>query len=204
MNPALLAPMKHALHITLGAVALWMLPSCGPVSDRPVPRAEHVMYEWHDHGGPGQVTVQINLTTQKAIVKRGPSMIGWCYVATGKEGRGTPAGNYYVMDKLVDKYSNKYGWIEDEFGNVTNGDATPSVKLKPGETYKPAPMPYWQRLTSYGIGMHIGIIPEPGKPASHGCIRMPAEFAPRLYEVTKVGTPVKIVYGRHDEVVAWQ
>jgi lipoprotein-anchoring transpeptidase ErfK/SrfK len=52
--------------------------------------------------------------------------------------------------------------------------------------------------------MHIGIIPEPGKPASHGCIRMPKDFTPRLYEVTKVGTPVKIVYGAQDEVIAWQ
>jgi L,D-transpeptidase catalytic domain len=204
MKPAFLPTMKQALCTLLSVAALWISPSCTPMSDQPPPRAEHVMYEWHDHGGPGQVKMQINLTTQKAIVKRGDRMIGWCYVATGKEGKGTPAGNYYVMDKIVDKYSNKYGWVEDEMGNVTNGDAHPGVRLKPGETYKPAPMPYWQRLTSYGIGMHIGIIPEPGKPASHGCIRMPKDFAPLLYEVTKVGTPVKIIYGSSDEFIAWQ
>ena len=62
-------------------------------------------------------------------------------------------------------------------------------------------MPYWQRITGYGIGMHVGNIPTPGQPASHGCIRMPKEFAPLLYEVTKVGTPVTIEYGKSDAPV---
>lgn len=204
MKFAYFTPMKVALLAISSSYLFGALTSCSPMSDRPVPRAEHVMYEWHDDGGPGEVNVQINLTTQKAVVKRGSRVIGWCFVATGKEGRGTPAGSYRVMEKLVEKYSNKYGWVEDEFGNVTNGDATPGVKLKPGEKYFPAPMPYWQRLTSYGIGMHIGVIPEPGKPASHGCIRMPKDFCPLFFEVTKVGTPVRIVYGANDPVVVWQ
>jgi hypothetical protein len=58
--------------------------------------------------------------------------------------------------------------------------------------YVPAPMPYWMRLTSYGIGMHGGIIPEPGAPASHGCIRLPKDFVSTLYEVVDVGTSVVI------------
>jgi hypothetical protein len=53
-------------------------------------------------------------------------------------------------------------------------------------------MPYWMRLTSYGIGMHGGLIPEPGKPASHGCIRLPKQFVPLLYEAVDIGTPVTI------------
>ena len=196
--------MKFAIRASCATLSLFSLWSCSSTSDRPIPRAEHVMYEWHDDGSPGAVNVHINLTTQKALVRRGNRLIGWCYVATGKEGKGTPAGNYRIQEKLVEKYSNKYGWIEDEFGNVTNGDATPAVKLKPGETYFPAPMVYWQRLTSYGIGMHIGVIPEPGKPASHGCIRMPKDFCPLFFEVTQVGTPVKIVYGANDPMIVWQ
>ena len=61
-----------------------------------------------------------------------------------------------------------------------------------GMVYVPAPMPYWMRLTSYGIGMHGGLIPEPGKPASHGCIRLPKEFVPKLFDSVDVGTPVTI------------
>jgi hypothetical protein len=48
------------------------------------------------------------------------------------------------------------------------------------------------RLTSYGIGMHGGLIPEPGKPASHGCIRLPKEFVPIVFDQVEVGTPVVI------------
>jgi len=154
-----------------------------------------VLYQWHDDAGAtGPVTVKIDLTEQKAHILRGGQEIGWCYVATGKEGHGTPAGSYTITEKIVDKHSNKYGWIEDSMGNVVNGDATPKDRVPPGCKYMPAPMPYWMRLTSYGIGMHVGIIPEPGKPASHGCIRMPADFVPDMFEMVKIGTPVRITY----------
>ena len=104
------------------------------------------------------------------------------------------AGSYRISEKIEDKYSNRYGWIEDEFGNVTDNDAKPSDRVPAGMIYVPAPMPYWMRLTSYGIGMHGGLIPEPGKPASHGCIRMPKEFVPNVYNAVNVGTPVTITY----------
>ncbi len=157
------------------------------------------MYEWYDDGGKGDVAIKINLATQKAEFTRGGRPIGWCFVSTGKEGRGTPAGNYVVMEKVEEKFSNKYGWISDELGNCVNDDATPKTPLKMGETYNPAAMKYWQRLTSYGIGMHVGPIPEPGEPASHGCIRMPADFKPLLFAATKLGTPVKIIYDRKEK-----
>jgi hypothetical protein len=51
-------------------------------------------------------------------------------------------------------------------------------------------MPYMQRLTSKGIAIHAGDLP--GYPASHGCIRLPNEFAKQLYGVTEIGTPVMI------------
>ena len=50
------------------------------------------------------------------------------------------------------------------------------------------------RLTSYGIGRHGGLIPQPGEPASHGCIRLPHEFVPVLFDNVRVGTPVRITY----------
>lgn len=172
-----------------------LMTSCGTSGPpKPVARAERVMYQWHDDGGPGEVTVLINLSEQKAFFRRGGRDIGWTYVATGKEGHGTPGGGYSITEKIVDKHSNKYGWIEDEFGNVVNGDAKPSTRRGPGEKYMPAPMPYWMRLTSYGIGMHGGLIPKPGEPASHGCIRLPHEFVPILFDNVRVGTPVRITY----------
>jgi hypothetical protein len=53
-------------------------------------------------------------------------------------------------------------------------------------------MPYWMRITSWGVGMHAGDIPEPGLPASHGCIRLPRDFAGTLYGVVNIGTRVTI------------
>jgi lipoprotein-anchoring transpeptidase ErfK/SrfK len=53
-------------------------------------------------------------------------------------------------------------------------------------------MPYWMRLTGSGVGMHAGPIPNPGQPASHGCIRMPLAMAETLFQHVNVGTPVTI------------
>jgi len=161
----------------------------------PPSKAEPVLYEWHDDSGPGDVAVHIDISQQIATYTRGGRPIGWSYVATGKEGHATVPGSYAIMEKIEEKYSNLYGWVEDEFGNVTNGDATPGTRVHPGEHYVPAPMPFWMRVTSYGVGMHAGVIPRPGETASHGCIRLPKEFAPMLYEVTRVGTRVTITRG---------
>jgi hypothetical protein len=56
--------------------------------------------------------------------------------------------------------------------------------------YSSAPMPYMQRITWSGVAMHQGVVP--GRPASHGCIRLPAAFAKRMWSVTKVGARVII------------
>ena len=184
----------HVLKMLASGALVVISASCGTGGNPGATawRPERVLYQWYDDGGPGRVTVSISLTDQIAEFQRGGRDIGWCYVATGKEGHDTCPGSYQVMEKIVDKYSNRFGWIEDELGNVTNGDATPGTPVPKGMVYVPAPMPYWMRITGYGIGMHGGLIPEPGKPASHGCIRMPKEFVPELFEVVEVGTPVTI------------
>lgn len=190
------------LVMTLAAISsmasIMVFTSCGTgasrsaqVRSRPEQR---VLYRWYDDGGAGRVTVRISLTDQIAEFKRGDRDIGWCYVATGKEGHSTAPGSYKITEKIVDKYSNRYGWHEDEFGNVTNSDARSRDKVPEGMTYVPAPMPFWMRLTSYGVGMHGGVIPQPGEPASHGCIRIPKDFVPTLYDAVVVGTPVVITH----------
>ena len=57
-------------------------------------------------------------------------------------------------------------------------------------------MPYMQRITWSGVAMHAGKLP--GYPASHGCIRLPREFAQRLWGITRIGARVIIA---QDEVV---
>jgi L,D-transpeptidase catalytic domain len=176
--------------ITLALVSV----SCGLFGSAPAPlrRPERTLFRWFDDGGTGKVAVRISLSDQIAEFKRGGRDIGWCYVATGKEGHDTRPGKYNIMEKIEDKHSNIYGWIEDAAGNVTDGDAKAGDRVPKGMVYVPAPMPCWMRLTSYGVGMHGGLIPQPGEPASHGCIRMPKDFVPVLFDAVEVGTPVSI------------
>jgi len=177
------------------SLVAWGVISCGPTPQtsvyRPYERGK-ILSEWMDDGGAGKVRIWISLSDQIAEIERGGRKIGWCYVATGREGYSTKPGQYKIMEKIVDKYSNRYGWIEDELGNVVVPAARVGTKTGEGMMYVAAPMPYWMRLTSYGIGMHGGLIPEPGKPASHGCIRLPKDFVPKVYDVVQVGTPVTI------------
>jgi hypothetical protein len=49
-------------------------------------------------------------------------------------------------------------------------------------------MPHMQRLTWSGIALHGG--PLPGHPASHGCVRMPYDFAEQLFKSTTLGLRV--------------
>src|SRR5262245_26864973 len=85
-------------------------------------------------------------------------------VSTGQAGYETPAGIFSVVQKKADHNSNLY-----EDGN----------------------MPFMQRITWTGIAMHGGALP--GHPASHGCVRLPVEFASRLFDLTDVGMRVIIV-----------
>ena len=46
-------------------------------------------------------------------------------------------------------------------------------------------MPWMNRITWSGTALHAGVVP--GYPASHGCIRLPFSFAPKLFKITTVG-----------------
>jgi hypothetical protein len=54
-------------------------------------------------------------------------------------------------------------------------------------------MPFMQRLTWSGIALHAGHLP--GYPASHGCIRLPEDFARSLFKETAIGVDVVIAQG---------
>jgi L,D-transpeptidase catalytic domain len=84
-------------------------------------------------------------------------------IATGVPSLPTPLGVFSVFEKEVFHRSN---------------------------IYSGAPMPYMQRITWSGVAMHEG--ESIGHRASHGCIRMPHDFAVRLYRLTKLNTRVII------------
>jgi hypothetical protein len=121
-------------------------------------------YAWHPELSPkGPVVLVVSLPEQLAYVYRNGVIIGASTVSTGKKGHETPTGVFTILQKHEDHYSN---------------------------LYNDAPMPYMQRLTWSGVALHAGKLP--GYPASHGCVRMPYEFAQLLYGETKTGLTVVV------------
>ena len=120
-------------------------------------------YLWDDDARSGEARVVISLSNQMAYLYRGDRLAAVTSISSGTPKNPTPTGIFGVLDKRTFHRSVKYD---------------------------NAPMPHMQRIDTYGIAMHAGF--NPGQPASHGCIRLPAKFAAKLYAVTKVGTPVMI------------
>jgi hypothetical protein len=121
-------------------------------------------YIWHPEISPaGPVIVLVSLPDQTLYVYRNGVRIGRSTVSTGAKGHRTPTGVFTILQKKVDHESS---------------------------IYKGAKMPHMQRLTWTGIAMHAGNLP--GYPASHGCVRLPEDFAQKLYSVTSLGTTVII------------
>lgn len=119
-------------------------------------------------------------------------------VSTGVSSHPTPPGSFKVMSKELDHHSSRYGTFRNDSGRVVNGNADILKEAVPeGCTFKPSPMPYWQRLTGDGVGIHIGKV-RPGRRLSHGCIRSPRSSAVKLYAATRVGTPVYITRSVED------
>jgi lipoprotein-anchoring transpeptidase ErfK/SrfK len=175
-----------------------MLSSCA-TKPKPAPTTQKQafqMYEWNSELAAktkGSSSVVIYLDRQKAYFFKGDDQIGWTYVATGLPAHPTPSGNFRIMEKTVDKISNLYGRLVDSDGNTVQGDFNLAKETLPeGCQFKPARMPLYMRLKGDGTGMHVGPIPRPGKPASHGCIRMPRAMAERFFANVGIGTPVTI------------
>ncbi|RYD18972.1 MAG: L,D-transpeptidase, partial [Verrucomicrobiaceae bacterium] len=78
-------------------------------------------------------------------------------------GFSTPTGEYVITNKYRDWTSTLYD----------------------------ASMPYFQRLSCGDFGLHQGNVP--GYPASHGCIRVPAGNAQKLFTLTQAGDRVRIL-----------
>ena len=57
-------------------------------------------------------------------------------------------------------------------------------------------MPYMLRLTNTGIAMHFGNVSR--RAASHGCVRMEATLAKKMYKWARVGTVVHVDGNAHN------
>ncbi|MBD60178.1 MAG: hypothetical protein CL808_08685 [Citromicrobium sp.] len=143
-----------------------------PVVQKVIPKPEPVRTAKPAAGMPPRVSdalrsgvlIVISKGSQEMYVFKDGTLWGTSPVSTGKPGHDTPIGIFPILQKKVFHRSN---------------------------IYSNAPMPHMQRLTWTGIAIHAGRLP--GYPASHGCIRLPADFAKSLYQVTGKGTTTVVV-----------
>jgi peptidoglycan hydrolase-like protein with peptidoglycan-binding domain len=105
----------------------------------------------------------VSLSKQKVDVYRGMTLITTSSVSTGMPGHATKLGVFSILEKQRIHHSNMYSG---------------------------APMPWMNRITWSGTALHAGVVP--GYPASHGCIRLPFSFAPKLFQITTVGDNVVV------------
>ena len=140
----------------------------------------------------GAPSIVISLSEQTASFYKGSKLVGVSAISSGREGYGTPTGNYKILEKSLTHVSNLYGDYVDAAGTaVVKNVANKKDPMPPGTTFKGSPMPFFMRLSGAGVGMHQGFLP--GVPDSHGCIRMPEKMVKIFYENISVGTPVQIV-----------
>jgi hypothetical protein len=137
-----------------------------------------------------QTEVIINLSEQTACLFQNGRLAFVSPIASGREGWGTPLGNFKVISKDLNHQSGNFGLVTDAYGRIVNPNATPGSYVPPGCHYQPAPMPYFMEFRKY-VGMHAGFLP--GYPASHGCVRMPRDLAADFFARVQVGTPVKVI-----------
>ena len=136
--------------------------------------------------------IEIDLTNQEAYLKDHGRVILRAPICSGRTGHETPTGNFRVTDKDLNHASSFYGF----FGNpVTKQIVVPDAdiykKVPPGLEFVKAPMRYYVQFQP-AIGLHSGFLP--GHPDSHGCVRMPEQYAVEFFQAATVGTPVH-VYG---------
>lgn len=118
-------------------------------------------------------------------------------VSTGTNGHETPTGVFRILEKKPDHHSNRYGKFISGGGKTTNSNADLANGLPDGASFQGAAMPFWNRLTWDGVGIHAGKV-VPGKRLSHGCIRTPRAAAEKFYSHSVVGMPVYITRAVED------
>lgn len=109
------------------------------------------------------LTLVISIKSQKVSLYGNGKLIETSIISTGTPGHDTPQGVFSVIEKDRHHRSN---------------------------IYSGAPMPYMQRITWSGVALHEGFVT--GRPASHGCIRLPKAFAAKLWELTQLGVRVVV------------
>lgn len=140
---------------------------------------------------PDNAHILVSISKQRAYLMTGDQIAIDSPISSGKRGHVSPTGRFTILEKDKDHHSNLYGDYKDSKGRTVRGGISAHIDSAPSGThFVGASMKWFMRLTSEGVGMHVGILP--GYPASHGCIRMPDPAAALFYSYVKVGTPAVV------------
>jgi L,D-transpeptidase ErfK/SrfK len=125
--------------------------------------------------------IVINLAERDLYLYRDGKPIRCFPIAIGRRGWETPTGDFSIISKRKNPTWFPPKWaLEEE-------PVPPGPKNPLGDR--------WMGLSAPGYGIHATNAPATiGRHVSHGCLRMYPEHAHELYELVKVGAPVKIVY----------
>lgn len=133
----------------------------------------------------------IDLGKQRGFLMNGERVAIDYPICSGRKSHPSPKGTFTILEMKQEKSSNRYGRIYDAEGKLVNGDADIRTDEVPeGGKFVGSPMPYWMRLNNDGIGHHVG--PTKRYPASHGCIRGPANVVPLVFERMQRGKEVVV------------
>ena len=111
------------------------------------------------------VKIHISTGAGKLYVTEGDTVLLATPVGVGTSAAPTPTGNFKIESKIRQRR------------RASN----------PGAGY---PMTYWQSFYSPAYGMHWGFVKP--YPSTHGCVRMPVNSARKVFDMTRVGTPVNV------------
>lgn len=135
--------------------------------------------------------IVLDTAKQRGKLMNGEQVVMDYPISSGRRSHPTPKGRFAILEKIVDKSSNRYGRIYNAEGGLVNSDGDAFTDTIPeGGKFVGAPMRYWMRLTWDGVGHHIGPIPSSRSAVSHGCIRGLSKAMPEVYSKVRVGTLV--------------
>ena len=161
-----------------------------PPPKPPTPEPPRKQSSWTGEGVTGEPSIAIILSEQRAHFFKGKTEVGQAVISSGKKGFETPTGDFKVIQRDRNHFSNLYGEFVDETGEVVQRNVDVSKQQPPeGASFQGAKMPFFLRFHG-GTGMHAGRLP--GYPASHGCVRLPRFMAEHFFEHAPIGTPVTV------------
>lgn len=159
---------KHASHLAAAALTgLFALSAAADTAGAREKRKAAVPPEPEVQLTGNAAIAVVAIKDQRVSIYDGNGVALRARISSGQGGYETPVGVFSILQKKAEHYSN---------------------------LYDDASMPFMQRITWSGVALHAGALP--GYPASHGCVRLPYEFAEKIFSLTKLG--MRVVISRDD------